>query len=250
MMTSSQKIFKVLEFLCAKGPHKALEISKTLDLQKSSVHRFLNSLIEFGYVRKDERSGTFSATLKVAQLGAMASRRFDLVETGRNYMRDILARYDQASISFGTLIDKQVFVVRREIPANTIIHLDMNQEIPAYCTGIGKALLSTWKEEEIDEYIRTVPRTPFTSKTLVDGQQLKASLMEAKINGYAQDEGELYETLHCVAVPIITANGGPWALSLSAHSAIVREYGVENIIQYLKQTVWNMTSGCNIDSLA
>ena len=165
-------------------------------------------------------------------------------------MRDILARYDQASISFGTLIDKQVFVVRREIPANTIIHLDMNQEIPAYCTGIGKALLSTWKEEEIDEYIRTVPRTPFTSKTLVDGQQLKASLMEAKINGYAQDEGELYETLHCVAVPIITANGGPWALSLSAHSAIVREYGVENIIQYLKQTVWNMTSGCNIDSLA
>ncbi len=250
MMTSSQKIFKVLEFLCAKGPHKALEISKTLDLQKSSVHRFLNSLIAFGYVRKDERSGTFSATLKVAQLGAMASRSFDLVETGRHYMRDIIAHYSQASVSFGTLIEKQVFVVRREIPVSTVIHLDMNQEIPAYCTGIGKALLSTRSEEEIDEYIRTVPRTPFTAKTLVDGQELKASLMEAKMNGYAQDEGELYETLHCVAVPVITANGGPWALSLSGHHAIICEYGVENIIQYLKQTVWNMTSGCAIDPLA
>ena len=249
MMTSSQKIFKVLEFLCANGPHKALEISKKLDLQKSSVHRFLNSLIEFGYVHKDTRNGTFSATLKVAQLGAMASRRFDLLETAKKHIRDIHAHYGQFSISFGTLIDSRVFVVHREMPANTIIHLDMNQEIPAYCTGIGKALLSTRSEEEIDEYIRTVPRTAYTAKTLVDGQQLKDSIMQAKINGYAQDDGELYDPLHCLAVPIITASSTPWALSLSSHRAVVQEYGVENIIKYLKQTVWNMTSGCNVDPM-
>ena len=59
MLTSSQKVFDVLEFLCANGPHKALEVSKALSLQKSSVHRFLNSLIEFGYVRKDDQTGLF-----------------------------------------------------------------------------------------------------------------------------------------------------------------------------------------------
>ena len=79
MLTSSQKVFDVLEFLCANGPHKALEVSKALSLQKSSVHRFLNSLIEFGYVRKDDQTGLFSVTLKVVQLGAMVSSKIDMV---------------------------------------------------------------------------------------------------------------------------------------------------------------------------
>ena len=97
MLTSSQKVFDVLEFLCANGPHKALEVSKALSLQKSSVHRFLNSLIEFGYVRKDDQTGLFSVTLKVVQLGAMVSSKIDMVETGRSYMRELVIRPRSAS---------------------------------------------------------------------------------------------------------------------------------------------------------
>ena len=116
MLTSSQKVFDVLEFLCANGPHKALEVSKALSLQKSSVHRFLNSLIEFGYVRKDDQTGLFSVTLKVVQLGAMVSSKIDMVETGRSYMRELVATFDQATVSFATFMDKQVLVLRREYP--------------------------------------------------------------------------------------------------------------------------------------
>ena len=105
MLTSSQKVFDVLEFLCANGPHKALEVSKALSLQKSSVHRFLNSLIEFGYVRKDDQTGLFSVTLKVVQLGAMVSSKIDMVETGRSYMRELVATFDQATVSFATFMD-------------------------------------------------------------------------------------------------------------------------------------------------
>ena len=120
MLTSSQKVFDVLEFLCANGPHKALEVSKALSLQKSSVHRFLNSLIEFGYVRKDDQTGLFSVTLKVVQLGAMVSSKIDMVETGRSYMRELVATFDQATVSFATFMDKQVLVLRREYPRNCV----------------------------------------------------------------------------------------------------------------------------------
>ena len=159
MLTSSQKVFDVLEFLCANGPHKALEVSKALSLQKSSVHRFLNSLIEFGYVRKDDQTGLFSVTLKVVQLGAMVSSKIDMVETGRSYMRELVATFDQATVSFATFMDKQVLVLRREYPRNCVTRIDLSQQLPAYCTGLGKALLSTKSEEEIDEYIATVPLT-------------------------------------------------------------------------------------------
>lgn len=86
MLASSQKAFDVLEFLCINDPHKALEVSKALSLQKSSVHRLPNSLTEFGYVRKGDQTGFLSVTLKVVQLGAMVSGKTDMVETGRSYM--------------------------------------------------------------------------------------------------------------------------------------------------------------------
>ena len=229
MLTSSQKVFDVLEFLCANAPHKALEVSKALSLQKSSVHRFLNSLIEFGYVRKDDQTGLFSVTLKVVQLGAMVSSKIDMVETGRSYMRELVATFDQATVSFATFMDKQVLVLRREYPRN--------------CTGLGKALLSTKSEEEIDEYIATVPRTAYTLHTLTDGARLKQDLLAAKEKGYAEDISEISDSLHCVAVPILTPHGGLWAISLSGHCSVIREYGVENIVKHLKKAVWDMTSG-------
>lgn len=135
MLTSSQKVFDVLEFLCANGPHKALEVSKALSLQKSSVHRFLNSLIEFGYVRKDDQTGLFSVTLKVVQLGAMVSSKIDMVETGRSYMRELVATFDQATVSFATFMDKQVLVLRREYPRKLRHAHRSEQQLPAYCTG-------------------------------------------------------------------------------------------------------------------
>lgn len=242
MLTSSQKVFDVLEFLCANGPHRALDVSKALSLQKSSVHRFLNSLVDFGYVRKDPQTGLFGVTLKVVQLGAMASSRIDMVETGKSYMRELVAAFDQATVSFATLMDKQVLVLRREYPRNCVTRIDLNQQLPAYCTGLGKALLSTLGEEEIDDYIASVPRTAYTLHTLTDGRRLKESLLAAKKNGYAEDICEISDSLHCVAVPILTPHGGIWAISLSCHCAVMREYGVDNIVRHLKKAVSDMTA--------
>lgn len=242
MLTSSQKVFDVLEFLCANGPHKALEVSKALSLQKSSVHRFLNSLVEFGYVSKDPQTGLFSVTLKLVQLGAMVSSRIDMLETGKSYMRELVATFEQATVSFATFMDNQVLVLRREYPRNCVTRIDLNQQLPAYCTGLGKALLSTMTEEEIDAYIASVPRTAYTQQTLTDGARLKENLLAAKKNGYAEDISEISDALHCVAVPILTPHGGLWAISLSGHCAAIRNYGVENIVKHLKKVVREMTS--------
>ena len=116
-------------------PHKALEVSKALSLQKSSVHRFLNSLIEFGYVRKDDQTGLFSVTLKVVQLGAMVSSKIDMVETGRSYMRELVATFDQATVSFATFMDKQVLVTAPRIPRNCVTRIDLSQRLPPIARG-------------------------------------------------------------------------------------------------------------------
>ena len=63
------------------------------------------------------------------------------------------------------------------------------------------ALLSTKSEEEIDEYIATVPRTAYTLHTLTDGERLKQDLLAAKEKGYAEDISEISDSLHCANLP-------------------------------------------------
>ena len=50
----ADRIFQVLESLARGGPAGLMELSNTLGLHKSTVHRLLNSLIYMGYVRQDE----------------------------------------------------------------------------------------------------------------------------------------------------------------------------------------------------
>ncbi len=242
MLKSSQKVFDVLEFLCANGPHKALEISTQLDLQKSSVHRFLNSLVEFGYVRKDERTGLFGATLKIVQLGAMVAGKIDMAELVRPHMVQLLKLFPRMLCSFGTLMDNQVIVLRREYSSNALTHVDLSQQLPAYCTGLGKALLSVQPDEVIDTYIQTIPRLAYTDRTLVDGKALKQVLLAARRNGYAEDCGEISDAVHCVAVPMQSPVGGVWAISLSSSYATVQGYGAEQLASVLKQVVVDILS--------
>lgn len=242
MMTSSQKVFDVLEYLCQRGPSRAIEISRALSLQKSSVHRFLNSLVEFGYVYKNDLSGQFGATLKIVQLGLMVGSRIDMVGAALPHMRQLVAEFNQ-TVGLGTLMDGNLLVLHREYPRNAMTHIDMSRQLPAYCTGMGKALLSALPEGELDDYIASVPRTAFTAHTLVDGGVLKENIMEAKRNGYAEDRGEISDALHCVSVPIAIPQGRIWSLSLSGHVSAISEIGVPVLVERLRGIARNLTAG-------
>lgn len=146
-------------------------------------------------------------------------------------------------VSFATFMDKQVPVLRREYPRNCIMRIDLSQQPPAYYMGLGKALLSTKSEEEIDEHIATVPRMVYTLHILTDGARPKQDLPVAREKGYAEDISEISDSLHRAVVPILTLHGGLWAISPSGYCSVIREHGVENIVEHLKKAVWDTTLG-------
>lgn len=242
MMTSSQKVFDVLEYLCQRGPSRAIEISRNLNLQKSSAHRFLNSLVEFGYAYKNELSGQFGATLKLVQLGLMVGNCIDMVGAALPHMCQLVAEFNQ-TVGLGTLMDNNLLVLHREYPRNTMTHIDMNWQLPAYCTGMGKALLSALPKGELDTYIASIPRTAFTAHTLVDDNALKENIMEAKCNGYAEDRVKISDALHCVSVPIAIPQGRVWSLSISGHVSAISEIGVPVLVERLRGIARSLTAG-------
>lgn len=102
-------------------------------------------------------------------------------------------------------------------------------------TGLGKAMLAYLPEEYFEEYIAPYPLTQLTEKSIIDMDQLREVIKEAKKNGYATDEEEVRLGMKCVAVPLFDYSGEvSGAISVTMLSPYMTDEVKEEIIKELK----------------
>jgi DNA-binding IclR family transcriptional regulator len=78
---------------------------------------------------------------------------------------------------------------------------------PAYCTGVGKAMLAFLPEPELSGAISQQSFHRFTPNTLTGEAALRADLAEVRARGFALDREEHEPGIICAAVPILSAAG-------------------------------------------
>ncbi len=87
---------------------------------------------------------------------------------------------------------------------------------PAYCTALGKVLLSWVDPALVEDHFKRVPLPRFTPNTITDLAALREELQRVRANGYALDREEHESEVSCVAAPIRDHRGSvAAALSVS-----------------------------------
>ena len=62
------RLFGALEYLADHGNVSLAELAEALDLNKSTAHRVVSSLLYMGYVRQDPDTGNYGPSSKVVDL--------------------------------------------------------------------------------------------------------------------------------------------------------------------------------------
>ena len=70
------------------------QISKNLDINKTSTFRFVNTLVQLGYLRKDPNTKLISLGAQVMTLGASFYRTDDIYEVGRPLIEEAFETYN------------------------------------------------------------------------------------------------------------------------------------------------------------
>jgi IclR family KDG regulon transcriptional repressor len=78
---------------------------------------------------------------------------------------------------------------------------------PAYCTGVGKAMLAFLPKAERRAAIARQSFVRHTEKTIITAADLERVLGEIRARGYAFDDEEHEPTIICIAVPILGRDG-------------------------------------------
>lgn len=217
---SIERAFSIIEMLKLHRELSISELGSLLSLDRSTVHRLLATLRHLGYANQDKTTLKYSNSLKFFDIGNSVLRSLGLTEAARPFMKE-LARETGEGVNLAVLESYCVIYIDKiESQATFQINLPLGNYMPAYCTGLGKMLLSGLPEEEIRRVFqdcdepgvrgRTFDHLKirrYTANTPPNVDALCAMLARIREQGYSMDDEEYIEGLFCVAVPVRNHSG-------------------------------------------
>ncbi len=189
-------------FSVTKPYYTNSELAKLLGLNRSTVTRLLYSLERAGFLRREEKTKEYSLTHWLFHIGSVYLNKTDLHKEAMTLISD-LSEMCRETVHLAILRDLQIFYLDKvEGPEAIRMASGTGIVAPAYCTGVGKALLAYLPKDELDLYIKKIPRKRYTQKTICNSEELKAHLAYIRKVGYAIDDCEHEKDVRCVAAPV------------------------------------------------
>lgn len=214
----ADRLFQALELLGENGSMGLMEVSAALGLNKSTVHRVLNSLIYMGYARQNAESGKYELTFKVVDLAYKVMERVDILRILRPHLRRLVDLtgetvhcVEQDGVD-AVYIDK---VTSHSNSVQMVFHI--GSRIPLYCSGVGKAIMADLAEGDMRELWQQSDVERRTPYTITDFDEMLRCLEEIRSSGYALDNEESESGVRCIAVSLPRFHGcSRYAFSISA----------------------------------
>jgi IclR family pca regulon transcriptional regulator len=191
----------VMEILAAHPAGLTLtEMAEKAGLTRAGARRFLLTLAATGYAIQDGRR--FSLSPRLLSLARNWLQGVSLWAYAEPFMREVSSRLNE-SCSAAVLSGEDVVYVAR-VPGRNILSvaLHVGTRLPAWCTSMGRVLLSDLPPPQLREFLAGAKIERRTAKSIVNRSALKAEIEKAGASGFALVDEELEIGLRSIAVPI------------------------------------------------
>lgn len=219
-----QRGLSVLELLAARDEGATLsEISAALNLSPASIFRLTGVLEESGYVLREEPSRRFRLTRKLLLLAQPQHEGRSLVESCLPAMKEVL-RLTGETVQLCVLADYECVMIEQLPSTHPFKYIvDLGSRPPVYCCAPGKAMLAHLPEDVQSAALRAMKMERHTERTLTTRRELMDELARVRSRGFAVDQAEHFDGIHCVAAPLLDRHGHPVAaITIAGPSARIQ----------------------------
>lgn len=231
---SLYKALKVLECFTEEQPELGItEISNELGLYKSNVHNIISTFEVAGYVEKNPDNDKYRLGTKILELAHVTSSNISFRGIVLPYMQEI-ANQTNEIVYFAIPNEGQVVYLDSAYPKNAVPSRSMlGRKAPMYCTAIGKAMLSSYTDDEIIPILSKGVHK-YTPNTITTIPELLEEMERVREQGYSIDNMEHEYGIKCVGVPIYNRNNQLVAgLSVSGPSPRFTKPIIRNLAELL-----------------
>ncbi len=203
---------------------------------KATLYRFLQSLASQGMLSYDPERQTYAPGLRLVRLAHSAWTQSSLAPIARPIL-DSLSVETGETVHLAQLDSSQVlYVDKRSAEQPVEMYSQAGKVGPAYCTGVGKAMLAYLDEESLQKAISQQSFHRFTPNTLGSETELRTELTKIRDRGFAVDDEEHEPGIICIACPILSRNSRPLgAVSVTGSTARMTMKQLENWVPRVRQ---------------
>jgi DNA-binding IclR family transcriptional regulator len=237
MIKSVAKAIDILGTFTSSEPRLTLaEIARRRGLPKSTAHNLLNTLLAAGFVEKIDDDNYALGTTIVALTQAVRVN-VELRDRAAPLLRRLAD--DCRESVYLTVLDKDhcLYIYAVESPKRLLARTAVGDRVPLHCTSVGKAILSTLSDQEVEEIVARVGLLAFTPTTIADLDLLHTDLAKTRNRGYAVDGGEHESGVYCLGAPIFNERGkGVGACSISGTDPLMIQESQEELSSLVVNT--------------
>ena len=183
------------------------EISRKLEIPKSSASYILRTLEKQGYLHRDEESGKYRVGLKILSLSRGALSGIDVREVALPIMRHLMEKTNLTCHL--AILDGPEAVYIEKVEPQGFIRMDtwVGRRMRVHATSVGKALVAHIPQPQLEKIISERAMEKRTAKTITTLPRLLKELEKVRGQGYAVDDEENNIGARCVGAPIFNQQG-------------------------------------------
>jgi len=210
-LKSMQKLMAVLDCFSVYEQSLTLnDIAVRCGIPKTTAHRLVTSLREVKLLEQDHERDRYRMGIRLFELGSIVLANLDIFSRSRHLVQRLMDTTGEDShlcVFDGT----NVISVEHIEPGSGRVNWTTALSIsPAYCTGVGKAVLAYQDSAVLAKIVRGGLR-PFTPNSITDPDVLAADLEATRQRGYSIDNAEHQPLIRCIAAPIRNVTGRVFA---------------------------------------
>jgi DNA-binding IclR family transcriptional regulator len=195
----------ILTCFSAAEPNLTLaELAARLDLNQSTVYRYVATLLAAGLLERNGQRGGYRLGLRVVELACVALNQIEV-------RREAIPEMDRLRDEMQLLVNLAVL----DPAQGDIIHIAHSapqgwpprattpgRRAVAHCTALGKLLLAHQPWKQVRETIERTGWRPYTANSIQDFDRLEDELATIRRQDYSLDDEERGNGSVCLSAPI------------------------------------------------
>ncbi len=214
-------------FANSPAPLSVTEIADGCRMNMATVHRYLFTLKELGYLEQEAETRRYRLTPEILKIGVAVLNSMDLKNRLLPHMLETTKAYDVTTQC--ALLDDADVVVLDRVRSREVVNWDIGvgSRLPIYCTAMGKAMLAFLEEKDCKRIIKKIRFDRHTLHTIASPEELRTDLARIRRDGYVLSDQELTEGLRSIAAPVFRNGRVEGAFGISYTINRAREDGLE-----------------------
>ena len=199
------KALNVLDLVASfERPVRFNDVLEVSPYPKATLYRILQNLVTEDVLTFDREWQTYALGVRLVRLAHSAWTQASLAPVARPHLT-ALSQATGETIHLAQLDGPHVlYLDKRDAKRRVNMFSEAGKVGPAYCTGVGKAMLAHLSPDELERILPQQSYHRFTPSTICSRQELTVELEQIRQDGFALDREDHEPGIICVAVPVLS----------------------------------------------